>query len=143
MKKCLAILAALFLLAALCACAEDSEDVVVKNGLKTAIDGVYISPAEAEEWSEPLNYARLSPGSSIHIDFERFAGSGIYYDIGLTDEEGRNYDVYDVPLAIGDTLEITARGEDRAILTVTSTDGTVAVYDGYAYFYEDEMEAAG
>ena len=139
MKKVLAVLAALILLVTLCACDGDSEDVVFKNGLSTVIHSVYISPSDADEWTDPLNYARLSAGSSIHIDFAKFAGSGVYYDVAAVDENNRNYDIFEIPLTIGDKLELSASG-GTALLTVTSADGTVSTYEGYAY---DAEEGAG
>ena len=134
MKKRIALLLAAVLLLALCACSsKPSEDVVFQNDLPTVVHSLYISPVTEEEWADPVNYARLSPGSSIHIDFERFAGDGAEYDIGVVDENNMNYDVYNVPLAIGDKLALSADGE-TAILTVTSADGSsTETYEGYVY----------
>ena len=133
MKKLSAILLALALLAGLCACSsEPAEDVTFKNDLTTVIHSLYISPSSEDEWKDPLNYAKLSVGSSIHIDFEKFASEGSTYDVGAVDENNLNYDIYDVPLAIGDTLALSANGE-TAILTITAADGTVTTYEGYTY----------
>ena len=133
MKKLSALLLALALLFTLCACSsKPAEDVAFTNNLSAVIHSLYISSSTEDEWSDPLNYAKLSVGSTIHIDFEKFAGEGVNYDIGAVDENNMNYDVYDVPLAIGDKLALSADG-DTAILTITSADGTVTTYEGYAY----------
>ena len=131
MKKFAALILALLLLASLCACGP-SESVTFKNDLPTTIHSIYISPTTDEEWSDPLNYALLKSGSSISISFQKFAGDTAYYDVGVVDENAMNYDVYEVPLAIGDTLAMSAEN-DVAVLTVTGADGTVKTYDGYVY----------
>ncbi len=135
MKKLALLLLALTLVLALCACGS-GEDVVFRNDLDSKIHSVYISPISDEEWSDPLNYAILNVGSSIHIDFEKFSGDSAYYDVAAVDENNMNYDIYDVPLSIGDTLAMSADGE-TAILTVTSADGSTNTYEGYAYNADD------
>ena len=110
MKKFAALILALLLLASLCACGP-SESVTFKNDLPTTVHSIYISPTTDEEWADPLNYALLKSGSSISISFQKFAGDTAYYDIGVVDENAMNYDVYDVPLAIGDTLAISAEND--------------------------------
>lgn len=135
MKKLTVLLLTLALLATLCACG-NRESVVFQNDLSTDIHGIYISPVSEEEWSDPLNYAVLKAGASITIDFQKFAGETPYYDVGTVDKNGMNYDVYDVPLAIGDKLALSAEGE-TVTLTVTGADGTVKSYDGYAYNADD------
>lgn len=135
MKKLIALLLAVLLFASLCACGS-GESVTFKNDLSSSIHGVYISPTTDEEWTDRLNYAIIRAGGSITIDFEKFAGDTPYYDVGVVDENNMNYDVYEVPLAIGDTLALSAEN-DVAVLTVTSTDGSVKTYDGYAYEGEE------
>ncbi len=131
MKKLIALLLAVLLFASLCACGS-GESVTFKNDLSSAIHGVYISPSTDEEWTDRLNYAILRSGGSITIDFDKFAGETPYYDIGVVDENNMNYDIYEVPLAVGDTLALSAEN-DVAVLTVTGQDGTVNTYDGYVY----------
>ena len=133
MKKALAILLAVLLLVGLCACGADTPDITFKNDLKSVLHGVHISPESAEEWGDALNYAKLSVGSSIHIDFEKFAGeSGVVYDIGLIDENSVNYDIYGVELAIDDELTISGDSES-ATLIVKSADGSTKSYDVLIY----------
>ena len=133
MKKAFAILLAVLLLVSLCACGEsNAEEIIFKNDLKSVLHGVHVSPANAEEWGDPLNYANLSVGSSIHIDFEKFAGDSPVYDIGLIDENGVNYDIYEVTLTIGDTLIISGDGES-ATLTVKGVDGSEKSYTADVY----------
>ena len=131
MKKVLALLTAALLLLALCAC-ELSESVSFKNELSTVIHSVYISPVEDENWTDPLNYAKLSVGSSIFIDTDRFVGSGTLYDVGVVDENNMNYDVYDVPLSAGDTLTLKGNA-NGATLTVKTQDGGETTYTAYIY----------
>ncbi len=132
-KRIAGILLAVLLLAALTACeSKPSNDVTFKNSLSSAIHSVYISPSTDEDWTDPLNYAVLSKGSSITIDFSKFAGNSPIYDIGVVDENAMNYDVYEIPLAIGDTL-ILSGDANGATLTVRGTDGKEASYEAYIY----------
>lgn len=133
MKKVLSILMILLLLVGLCACGnENAEDVSFKNDLKSVIHGVHISASSSDSWSDPLNYAQLSVGSTIHIDFEKFAGDSPVYDVGIIDENGVNYDIYEVTLTIGDALVLSG-DENGATLTITGKDGSVKTYDAYVY----------
>ena len=134
MKRLASILAALCLLLGLAACA-GGDSVAFKNKLGTVIHSVYISPVEDEDWTDPLNYARLRVGSTIQIDFDRFRGTGTLYDFGAVDENGLNYDVYDIPLAAGDSLTLSG-DRNGATLTVVSKDGAEKTYE--AYIYENE-----
>lgn len=131
MKKTIAVLLAVLLLTCLCACGA-KDDVVFKNDLSVVLCGVHISPSSEDTWGDALNYARLSAGSSIHIDFERFGYDGDAYDVGLIDENSRNYDVYDVSLSVGDTLSISEK-DGGAVLTVTGADGSAKEYPAYVY----------
>ena len=137
MKKFLLVFLALALLATLCACGK-SDDVTFKNELGVTIHSIYISPVTEDQWPDPLNYARLNNGSQIHIDFEKFAAEGTtLYDVAAVDENNMNYDIFDVPLAVGDILALSANGE-TAILTVTGTNGSTKTYEGYAYSGSEE-----
>ena len=135
MKKLISILVAVLLLAALCACgsSEPDEEIAFRNDTGTPIDGFYISSSSNDEWGDSLNFAKVSAGSTIHIDAECLTdGPGAAYDIGAIDETGFGYDIYEVPLNIGDTIALSADGE-TAIVTVTGADGSTAEYTGYAY----------
>ncbi len=135
MKKAICILMAAVMLLSLCACGsggEDAEDVVFQNDLDVVIHSIYISSSTEDEWGDPVNSAKLNSGSSTHIDFDKFAGDGAYYDVGVVDENNVNYDVYEVSLAIGDTLALS-ESDGTPVLTVTGTDGKTATYDVYAY----------
>jgi len=141
MKKILYILLAVMMLAALCACSsEPAEEVTFRNDTDTAIDGFYISSVSNDEWGDSLNFSKVSPGGTIHLDADCLTdGPGAAYDIGAIDETGFGYDIYEVTLNIGDTIAL-ARDGDAAILTVTGGDGSSTEYTGYAY---QESEVAG
>ena len=112
MKKAICILMAAVMLLSLCACGsggEDAEDVVFQNDLDVVIHSIYISSSTEDEWGDPA-----------------------YYDVGVVDENNVNYDVYEVSLAIGDTLA-RSESDGTPVLTVTGTDGKTATYDVYAY----------
>ncbi len=133
MKKLFAILLVLALAVGLCACG-DSDSVKFRNDLDAEVKGVFVSPSsELEDWGESVNYAPIRSGSSVNIDFDRFAVEGeTLYDVGAVDENELNYDIYEVPLQVGDTMALSVDGE-AAILTVTDKDGAVKTYEGYAY----------
>ncbi len=136
MKKVLSILIAVLMIAALCACSSESakeDSICFRNEVGAGMDGFYISSVNSEEWGDKLNYARVSDGNSIYIDADKLTdGSGALYDIGTIDENGMAYDVYEVPISIGDTIAISVDG-DTAIATITSADGVSTVYTGDAY----------
>ena len=133
MKKSFVLALVLAMLLLLCACSSGpKEEVTFQNDLEVKLHSIYISPVTDEDWTEPLNYAALSSGSSIHIAFEKFAGDSAYYDIGVVDENGMNYDAYDVVLSIGDTLALSG-SLDAATLTVTAADGSQKTYDAFVY----------
>ena len=135
MKKLLIFLLSALMLLSLCACGGDSDDVAFRNDLKVKIDSIYISPSEEETWSDPLNYAKLSPGSKIYISFSKLENGAGTYDIGAVDENNMNYDVYEVELKEKDVIALSASG-DQAVVTVTSADGASKTY--YGYIYEGE-----
>lgn len=133
MKKTIAILLAVLLMVGLCACGEsNAEDIAFKNDLDSELHGVHITDSSESEWGDPLNYAKLSAGSTIYIDFAKFAGESGLYDIGLIDGNSVNYDVYEVTLNIGDKVTISGNA-DGATLIVKSADGSEKSYDVIIY----------
>ena len=133
MKRILSILLAVMLLAALCACGEPGEQIAFRNDTGEKIAGFYISSVTSEDWGDKLNYASVGVGSTIHVDAACLTdGPGVEYDIGAIDETGFGYDVYEVPLQVGDTIALSAEG-DTAIVIVTGENGSVNEYYGYAY----------
>lgn len=128
-------LACLTLAALLSACGETKEpDLRFTNNLDTEIHNVYLSPAEAEDWNDPVSVDKLGSGHTMSIDFSKAgegAGPGLY-DFGVIDENAMNYDLYEVTLAVGDKIEISGNA-DGATYTVTHADGTQETFDAWIY----------
>ena len=142
MKRFWTALIAIALLAGVLAfagCGDDSGDgfeLHFKNAMEVRIDNVYITPPENEYWGDPITIAPVQKGHTIGFDFKKFDGvSGNIYDIGLIDENAMDYDLYEVVLTTGDTMEMTGNA-DAAKLTVTHADGTKTEYE--AIIYPDE-----
>ena len=130
--------AAVFLLAAACG-EESTADLSFTNSIDTSVHNLYISDSTADDWGDPVTFARVDSGHTIRINFDRIgedAGPG-NYDIGAINEDRWNFDVYDVPLAVGDQIELSG-GVDGATYTVTHADGTADTYE--AEVYEDTEE---
>ena len=134
-----ALAAAILLLAALCACDAKPSELTFVNKTGVQLHSIYISSVEKDEWADPVNYAKLSDGSRIHFEFDKVDGDGPgMYDIGAVDADNLNYDFYEVPLAIGDTITMLPAEGEYGTLTVTSADGTVTEYEGYCYEGEEQ-----
>ena len=128
MKKLIALLLAVLIFASLCACGS-GESITFKSEHICDVHGVYISSVTEEEWGDPMNYSIIKKGSSININFKKFAGEGAEYDIGILDDTDMLYEFYEVPLAVGDTLSFSGVGM-FGTLTVTGADGSVQTYKG-------------
>ena len=138
MKKTIGIILAVLMLTALCACGigEDVDCIYFQNDTGAKIHGLHITSASSDSWGDPLNYADISVGSKIIVDMEKLTEGPGVYDVGAIDENGMNYDVYEVTLNIDDTIRLSAE-DDTAILIVTSADGGSETYYGLAYPQED------
>ena len=137
-------LAAVIVLALLCACGEEHEyQLFFSNKTGVKVDSLYFSSSSIETWGDRVNFAQISVDATIHFDFDSMNvdgdGPGVY-DIGAVDENGINYDVFEVDLAVGDTITLYPQNGEEAVLSVTHADGTVSDYSGFAYA---EGEAAG
>ena len=141
MKKILAIVIVLTLIFALAACGSKSEtapagsaaeetgpSIVFKNEMSVTVDIVYIAPTDADMWGDPANKAPVKPGEELRIFSEILSDSGSVCSVGVTDQNGQNYDCYNVSLAADDTLSISEEGEG-AIFTVTTQTGESASYN--------------
>ena len=126
----------LTLVLALClmtACGEGStSELSFENKLSTTIDNIYISDVNSDSWGDPVNLAKVNSGHSIQFDFSKFNGQPGTYDIGAIDENAMNYDIYEVPLAIGDQISVSGNSSS-ATYTMTHADGTSDQYDAYIY----------
>ena len=135
MKRFLCILISALLFAGLIACGDTTPpDLTFTNGLSTVVHNVYVSPAEQEDWNDPVSISKISSGSTIEFDFSKIeegAGPGIY-DLGAIDENAMNYDAYEVPLAVGDKIDLSG-SSDSAVYTITHADGATDSYDAYIY----------
>ena len=138
MKKAAFTALAILLLLALCACDSTPDGLRFSNQSGAQIHAVYVSAVDRTEWADPINYAKISNGSSIYFDFDQADGDGPgLYDLGFVDGSALNYDFYDVELAIGDTITLLPAQGEEGRMTVTAADGTVTEYEGYCYYNEE------
>ena len=139
-------LAALFLLTAVAACDaassgsdEPSADYVYfQNDTGCKVYAFYISTTDADSWGEKLNWGDyVGVGSKIHIDAAKLVNGPGVYDVGAVDETDLVYEVYEVELAPGDTISLSASGEDVTCL-ITHLDGSQSEWVGYASYLDEE-----
>ena len=131
------LLAALMLSFLLAACGKEKPyELHFKNGLSAKLHQIFISPSDSETWGGEdnlINLADVGAGSTIGFDFSKFGGTdGGTYDIGTIDENGMNYDCYEVVLKTGDEISLVPSG-DGAIFTVTHQDGTYVDVEADVY----------
>lgn len=142
-KRILAFLLTALLALSLLGCGE--VDLKFKNETGTTLDNVYLSAVSQDAWGDPVSHARISNGNSIVFDFKDFGGEPGIYDFGAINSDGRSFDVYDVPLAVGDELTLgpeIAGDPATTTLTVKHRDGSVDTYTGYCFF-ESELLGEG
>jgi hypothetical protein len=142
MKRLWTVLTAALILAGILAFAGCSEgattafDLHFKNSLEDRVDNMYITAPDNESWGDPITSNVIDKGHTIGFDFRKFDGtSGNTYDIGLIDQNGMDYDFYEVVLTTGDTIEAVGNA-DAAKITVTHADGTKSEYDAIIYAEE-------
>lgn len=148
MKKRVMILTALLtalLLFAGCSAGEASKTgITFRNNTGTTLDNLYLTSVNSDVWGDPLTSSRLKDGGTAHISFSKIGGaSGELFDFGAINSDGRCFDVYDLELRDGDTLELgpetTIDGLASTTMIVTHADGTMDTYFGYCY-YESDLE---
>lgn len=115
--------------------AAEGPSLLLRSELPSTILGLFISPSERAEWGEAVLNDWQS-GSDIELAFSSFAGvPGELYDIGTIDENGVNYDFFELVLLDGDSIVISGN-EHEAELTLRHADGSVKLLD--AYIHSDE-----
>ena len=137
MKKFIASVLTVSLLFGLCACKDKTNNYFFENQTGKAIDGLYISTPDTMSWGDKLNKDIIRSGGSLDISKDTLTSEDGIYDVGAIDEEGLNYDIFEVKIHAGDTLVLT-RNEEEAILTVTSAEGDKEEYKGEAYLDDEE-----
>ena len=111
--------------------------VVFVNGLETTVDSLYITSVTDSEWGEPIAESIL-PEQIAELAFADFNGeSGYVFDVGVVDENGMNYDIWNVELTDGDELRLTGDGEIGDLI-VTHADGTTSEYEAVVYSENDQ-----
>lgn len=143
MKKLTAVfcivIAALMLSLSACG-APKTYELNFKNELSSTLHQLFISPSDSEVWGddELIGSRVLRSGGTVKFDFEKFGGQdGGIYDIGTIDENGMNYDCYEVELHIGDSIALSGSSE-AATFTVTHQDGTTTPYQADVYANDAE-----
>lgn len=123
-------------------CKKTPEDLFFTNHTGTRIDNIYFCPPDAEHWGVPATRIYVADNFSVGFSLEKIGGPGVY-DIGTINVDGRCFDVFEVALAEGDSIDLgpeTPMGEFGIVtLTVTHADWTETTYTGYAY-YEWQLE---
>ncbi len=120
-----------------------TKQLFFRNQTGIAIDSIYISSSELDTWGNPINNTKIVANSTIQFSFDSTNLDGIgpgRYDIGLVDEIGLNYDIFDVSLAYGDTITIFPSNGENFTLFVDHSDGTSNDYVGWVYAEEEEEE---
>lgn len=109
--------------------------VKFENQLRVAADSIYICPSSQSTWGDPVNFASVGKGNSVHFTMERLADDGTHiFDVGVVGNNNMNYDVYEVYLEAEYTMVIRSSGDtesDSVTLTVTDTEGNERIYTGY------------
>lgn len=102
--------------------------------LDAEIYKIYISPTDEDEWGDPVYSEIVYMGDSIQIPFSSFEdSSAALYDFGLICGDRSNYDVYEIPIARGDTLILTGDYDD-ATLIIQHADGSTNDYEVSTYY---------
>ena len=111
--------------------------IFFQNTMDVDIDGLYIS--NSDSWGDPVNDDVIKAGDAFIMDISKLPDGPGTYDVGATDVNGRNYDVYGVPLD-GTRLVGLAVTEDTAVVVLIDGDGETETFTGDAYMPEEESE---
>ena len=135
-KRTFSVILALALIALLTACGGDSEtaELSFTNNLGTEVHNIYLSPCDADNWSDPASLSKVKSGRTVAFDFTaagKDAGPGCY-DFGVIDEDAVNYDLYAVDLTVGDKISLSG-DKNAATFTVTHADGTADTFEALIY----------
>ena len=139
MKKILCVLLSLMFVFLLAGCnSEPVPSIKFTNNLDQTWDNMYISGVDSEEWGESVLLNTVDPGKSVTIRMSKFSPDDApgKFDIGVICHNNMNYDVYDVYLADGYEIEISASGNaegDTVYMKVKDTEGKIVTYEGYVY----------
>ncbi|MBQ7061395.1 MAG: hypothetical protein IJM85_06395, partial [Clostridia bacterium] len=104
------------------------------NGLDAELAELYFSPATDTEWGEPTEND-LPAGASVFVVLSDRIN---VYDVGVVDEDGINYDIWNVELWDGDALTLMqGDGEMTGILRVVHVHGESKDYEAEVYSSDD------
>ena len=113
---------------------QDTESAAIRfrNDIGSELIELYISAAELGTWGEPAYYG-IASGQTIEIRFLEFFGvPGEKYDIGTIDENGVNYDCFEVVLTDGDNIILTGNSE-KADFVFERTNGNAQTVAAKVY----------
>ena len=108
--------------------------IFFQNTMDVAIDGLFIS--NSDSWGDPVNDDPIEAGGSFILDISKLPDGPGTYDIGALDANGRNYDVYEVPLD-GKHLVGISSVEDAAYIVLIDENGETETFTGEAYDSEE------
>ena len=112
---------------------KSGEGVSLTNGLDAEIHSFYISSQSSTSWGDRVNDSRIPIGQTVTFDGSVLVDGDATYDVAAVDENKRNYDIYDVELAAGDTIIIAADGDVATVIVNGSK-----IFTGEAYDPDDE-----
>lgn len=104
------------------------------NGTDAELAELYFSPVTDTEWGEPVEYD-IPAGASVDVNLTDLSSE---YDVGVVDEDGINYDIWNVEIWDGDVLTLMqGDGEMTGILRVVHADGETEAYEAEVYSSDD------
>lgn len=122
MKKAFAVLA--LLLVASAGLFAQVFDFTVVNKTGFIIDEVYVSPSDDDEWGDDvLGVDRLADGQSFEIQFDAVYEAVLLafgvdkYDLKVVDEDGDEYEYYDLKLEEISQLTLTLDKKGNGVAT--------------------------
>ena len=108
--------------------------IYFQNTLDTDLKELYIS--NGDQWGDTVNDDAIPAGEGIILPISVLSDGPGTYEIGALDENGKNYDVYGVPLDGTRMVGLSAQ-DDTAFIVLIDGDGKTETFEGKAYIPEE------